>query len=61
MHACTISLKIYKVLKISVRPNPCAIFSKCMGFNVIKYDIPVSHEGHKCHETDDISTFLLLT
>ena len=28
----------------------CALFSKCMGFKVIKYDIPLYHEGHKVHE-----------
>ena len=40
----------YKVLQISVRPN---IFSKCMEFKDIKYDIPLCHEGH-----EDICIFL---
>ena len=35
------------------------IFFKSFGFNDIKYDIPVCHEGHKGHEChEDISAYL---
>ena len=37
----------------------CALFSKCRVFKVVKYDIPVCHEGHKGHENhEDISAYL---